>query len=175
MGWILKHVISGVAIIGIITIGASVTAYAAAPATGYDTSESGTLTAPRLVQLKSGASNSKYLSAHVTRVRDAGLTDQMTTYATNRCPAFVTWEDWEGSRVHAYVDFHPSDLCNGNHVKRTYVRLIRQCGPYYDTGRIYTNTASSTSDTRLYSVSVWIFDSPIWSCNTNTYYGYEYF
>jgi hypothetical protein len=97
------------------------------------------------------------------------------TAATTRCPAFVTWEDWGGSRVHAYVDFHPSDWCNGRHVKRAYVRLIRQCGPYYDTGRIYTYTATSTSDTRLYSVSAWIWDSPLWGCNTNTYYNYDYF
>lgn len=96
--------------------------------------------------------------------------------ATNRCPAFVTWEDWlGGARVHAYVDFHPSDLCNGRHVKRAYVRLVRKCGPYYDTGRIYTYTAGSASDTRLYSVSAWIFDSVLWSCTTNTYYGYDLF
>jgi hypothetical protein len=96
--------------------------------------------------------------------------------ATYRCPAFVTWEDWlGGARVHAYVDFHPSDICNGGHVKRAYVRLIRQCGPYYDTGRLYTYTAGSPWDTRLYSQSAWIFDSTLWWCNTNAYYGYEYF
>lgn len=95
--------------------------------------------------------------------------------AATRCPAFVTWQDWGGSRVHAYVDFRASDTCNGRHIRRAYVRLIRQCGPYYDTGRIYTNTASSPFDARLFSVSAWIFDSAIWSCNTNTYYGYDYF
>lgn len=100
---------------------------------------------------------------------------QSAQAATYRCPAFVTWEDWGGARVHAYVDFHPSDICNGRHVKRAYVRLIRQCGPYYDTGRLYTYTASSSSDTRLFSISAWIYDSALWWCNTNTYYGYDYF
>ena len=124
------------------------------------------------------AASSKYLSTHVDKDRSSGppsvLPGQLTP-ATTRCPAFVSWEDWGGSRVHAYVDFHPSDLCNGQHVKRAYVRLVRQCGPYYDTGRLYTYTASSTSDTRLFSVSAWIYDSIIWSCNTNTYYGFDYF
>jgi hypothetical protein len=95
--------------------------------------------------------------------------------ATYRCPAFVSWEDYGGARVHAYVDFHPSDVCNGRHVKRAYVSLTRTCGPYYYTGHIYTYTAGSTSDTRLYSVSAWIWDSALWSCNTNTNYGYDYF
>lgn len=96
--------------------------------------------------------------------------------ATNRCPAFVTWEDWlGGARVHAYVDFHPSDLCYGRHVKRAYVRFTRSCGPYLDSGRIYTSTASSASDTRLYVISRVVFDSVLWWCTTNTNYGYDYF
>jgi hypothetical protein len=95
---------------------------------------------------------------------------------TNRCPAFVTWEDWlGGARVHAYVDFHPSDLCYGRHVKRAYVRIWRTCWPAYDSGRVYTPTASSPSDTRLYSVSKVAFDSPRWGCKTNTNYDYETF
>jgi hypothetical protein len=101
---------------------------------------------------------------------------QSAQAATYRCPAFVTWQDWVGgARVHAYVDFHPSDICNGRHVKDAYVHLIRQCGPHFDPGRDYTYTAGSTSDTRLYSVSSWIFDSVLWGCNTNAYYGYDYF
>jgi len=96
--------------------------------------------------------------------------------ATYRCPAFVVWEDWlGGARVHAYVEFHPSDICNGRHVKRAYVHLIRQCGPYYDPGRAYTYTASSSGDTRLYSVSAWIFDSVLWNCTTVATYGWDYF
>lgn len=101
--------------------------------------------------------------------------------AAGSCPdsvnAFVTWEDWlGGARAHAYVQFQPSHSCpDGRHVKRAYVRLIRQCGPYLDSGRIYTYTASSRYDTRMYSVSAWIFDSVLWWCQTNTYYGFEYF
>jgi hypothetical protein len=96
--------------------------------------------------------------------------------AASRCPAFVTWQDWiGGARVHAYVDFRPSDTCNGRHVKKAYVRLIRRCGPSYDTGRLYTYTASSPTDTRLFSMSAWIFDSVLWGCRTDTLYGYEYF
>jgi hypothetical protein len=99
-----------------------------------------------------------------------------TRTATNRCPAFVTWEDWlGGARVHAYVDFHPSDWCNGRHVKDAYIRITRSCGPAYDSGRIYTATASSPNDTRLYSVSKVAFDSVLWGCQTNTNYWYDYF
>lgn len=101
---------------------------------------------------------------------------QSAQAVTYRCPAFKKWEDWiGGARVHAYIDFRASDVCNGRHVKRAYVRLIRQCGPYLDTGRIYTGTAASPSDTRLYSQSAWIFDSVLWRCNTAVYYDYEYF
>lgn len=96
--------------------------------------------------------------------------------AATRCPAFSSWEDWiGGARVHAYVDFRASDTCNGRHVKRAYVRLIRTCGPYLDSGRLYTSTASSPSDTTLRSVSAWIFDSVLWKCTTNAYYGYDTF
>jgi hypothetical protein len=101
---------------------------------------------------------------------------QSAQAATDRCPAFVSWEDWVGgARVHAYVDFHPSDLCYGRHVKRAYVHLVRKCGTSYDPGRDYTYTAGSPSDTRLFSVSSWIFDSPLWWCNTTANYGWEYF
>ena len=101
---------------------------------------------------------------------------QSAQAAAYRCPAFVKWEDWlGGARVHAYVDFHPSDICNGRHVKRAYVHLVRQCGPYFDAGRDYTATASSPNDTRLYSESSWIFDSVLWNCSTAAYYDYEYF
>lgn len=96
--------------------------------------------------------------------------------ATNRCPAFVTWEDWiGGARVHAYVDFRASDICNGRHVKKAYIRIMRSCGPGVDTGRKYTATARADTDSQLYSVSEVVFDSVVWRCNTNTYYGYEYF
>lgn len=96
--------------------------------------------------------------------------------AATRCPAFVTWEDWlGGARVHAYVDFRASDVCDGRHVKAAYVRLIRNCGPFYDTGRLYTSTASSPSDTTLRVKSTWIFDSILWRCSTATYYGYDFF
>jgi|GEM_PF-3142540 len=178
IGW--KNVVSAFVIMGAIFGGASGTAHAATPAVDYSLYQGTSAAMPQLEQPGPGAVSSQYLSTYVDRGRSSGsqpmLSGAMTAAtAATRCPAFVTWEDWGGSRVHAYVDFHPSDLCNGQHVKRAYVRLVRQCGPYYDTGRIYTYTAGSTSDTRLYSVSVWIYDSVIWSCNTNTYYGYEYF
>jgi hypothetical protein len=96
--------------------------------------------------------------------------------AATKCPAFSSWEDWiGGARVHASVSFRASDICNGKHVKNAYVRLIRQCGPYLDTGRIYTSTAPSASNTALRSASVWIFDSVLWNCTTRAYYGYNYF
>ena len=104
----------------------------------------------------------------------AGMAKSVAVTA-NRCPAFVTWESDHGTRVNAYVDFHPSDLCNGRHVKDAYVRIVRTCFPAYDSGRVYTATASSPSDTRLYSVTKSAWDSPLWWCNTNTYYNYDYF
>jgi hypothetical protein len=138
------------------------------------------LAAPRPMQPEQGVFSSTYLLTHIERNRSTELQPMPSgtggdTITSIRCPAFASWEDWGGARVHAYVDFRPNDLCNGRHVRAAYVRLIRQCGPYFDTGRIYTYTASSPYDTALYSVSAWILDSPLWWCNTNTYYGYDYF
>ena len=176
IGW--KRAMSIVVIAGAMIGGLPGTALAVTSAVGQGSYDSASLVALRTEQPELQAASSKYFSTNVERGRSPELPlmllGAMAT-TTTRCPAFVTWEDWGGTRVHAYVDFRASDLCNGLHVKRAYVRLIRQCGPYYDTGRIYTYTASSAYDTTLYSVSAWIFDSPIWSCNTNTYYGYEYF
>jgi hypothetical protein len=96
--------------------------------------------------------------------------------SANHCPAFAHWEDWLGGvRVHGYVSFRPSDTCNGRHVKRAYIHIIRTCGPYRDFGRWYTQTATSQSDNRLFKVSGWAFDSLISHCNTNVTYDYSYF
>lgn len=174
-----KKAVCAIVIAGAMIGGVSGTALAATPTADHGLYDSASAAVPRIEQSESATASSKYLSTNVDRYRSPGLPPMLSgtiATASTRCPAFVTWQDWiGGAREHAYVDFHPSDLCNGLHVKRAYVHLIRQCGPYYDTGRIYTYTAGSASDTRLYSVSAWIFDSPIWSCNTNTYYGYEYF
>lgn len=88
-----------------------------------------------------------------------------------------TWEDWlGGARVHASAQFQPTHTCSdGRHVKRAYVRIVRECGPHFDTGRYYSDTASSPQDTTTFSVNRWIFDSVLWGCQTNTYYGFEYF
>jgi hypothetical protein len=175
-----KKAMSMIVIVGAMVGGVSGTAQAMTTTTGQGFYGDASLAAPRLVQPELGVVGSAYLSTHIEKNRSSvpqsmplGMVGAAVT--ATRCPAFVSWEDWGGARVHAYVDFRPSDLCNGRHVKVAYVRLIRQCGPYFDTGRIYTNTASTQSDTRLYSVSVWILDSPLWWCNTNTYYGYVYF
>jgi hypothetical protein len=96
--------------------------------------------------------------------------------AATACPAFSHWEDWiGGARVHASVSFRASNTCNGKHVKNAYVRVIRECGPYLDSGRIYTSNAPNSSDTALRSASVWIFDSVLWNCTTRAYYGYNTF
>lgn len=148
------------------------------PAQAMTTSDQGfygdaSLPGPRLVQPDQGFAGSEYFSTHIER--NQSTPSKGDTISSIRCPAFSSWEDWGGSRVHAYVDFRANDLCNGRHVRAAYVRLIRQCGPYFDTGRLYTYTASSPYDSTLYSVSAWIFDSPLWWCNTNTYYGYDYY
>lgn len=176
IGW--KKVIGVIVIVGAMMGGLPGTAQAMTPALSQGFYGDASLAAPKLQQSAAGPFSSKYLSAHVERNVSSGQQLKLsgTAAATvTRCPAFSSWEDWGGARVHASVAFAASDLCNGRHVKAAYVRLIRQCGPYYDTGRIYTDTASSTSDTQMRGVSVWIFDSPIWWCNTNTYYGYDYF
>ena len=114
------------------------------PAAGQGFYGDVTLAVPKLEQSKMGTTDSKYFSTNVDRNISLGPQSNLSgtaaaAAAATRCPAFVKWQDWwGGARWHAYVDFHPSDWCNGRHVKRAYVRLIRRCGPYYDTGRIYT-------------------------------------
>lgn len=177
IGW--RKALCAVGIIGSIFGSVAAPVQAATASTDQGFYQDVGLPAPKLGQNTLGSKDSRYYSTTVERNR--GTEPQMkvsgmaTTSAT-RCPVFSSWEDWwGGARVHASVVFSPSDLCNGHHVKAAYVRLIRRCGPYFDTGRIYTYTASSTSDTRLYSVSAWIFDSPVWGCVTATNYGYDYF
>lgn len=168
-----------VGIIGWMIGGISSPVQAATSSTEQGFYQDATLPAPKVVQNALGSRDSRYFSTTIERGRGTEpqiKTSGMAATTTSRCPAFASWEDWwGGARVHASINFHPSDLCNGRHVKAAYVRLIRQCGPYFDTGRIYTYTASSISDTRLYSVSAWIFDSPLWGCVTSAKYGYDYF
>lgn len=95
--------------------------------------------------------------------------------AATRCPSFSTWEELGGTRRHASISFKPVDLCNGRHVKRAYVVLSRSCWPAVNTGRVYTASASSPSSSSTYSISKNVWDSPVWSCNTNAYYGWDYF
>lgn len=177
IGW--RKAMCVVGIIGTAIVGVSGPVQAATSSSDQGFYQDATLPAPKLGQNTLGSRDGRYFSTTVERNR--GTEPQMkvsgmAATATSRCPAFASWEDWwGGARVHASINFHPSDLCNGRHVKAAYVRLIRQCGPYFDTGRIYTYTASSISDTRLYSVSAWIFDSPLWGCVTSAKYGYDYF
>lgn len=93
----------------------------------------------------------------------------------NRCPTVTKWETLWGAQWHATVDFRPSDLCNGRNVKRAYVRLKQYCWPYNDSGRVYTATASSPRDSRVYRAYTWVWDSPNWGCITEDFFGYELF
>lgn len=154
----LKKAMGMIVIVGAMVGGVSGTAQAMTQPTAQGFYGDVSLGAPRLQQPLPGVFGSEYMSTHLERGISASLQSTSSVMASSavastRCPAFVSWEDWGGSRVHAYVDFRPSDLCNGRHVKVAYVRLIRQCGPYFDTGRLYTYTASSASDSRLYSIS----------------------
>lgn len=108
---------------------------AATPAVGQGLYEGVSTAVPRLEQSEPIAASDKYFSTYIQRDRSSELPSMLSgtvAAAATRCPAFVKWEDWGGARWHAYVDFRPSDLCDGRHVKRAYVRLIRECGPYYE-------------------------------------------
>ena len=71
-------------------------------------------------------------------------------------PRFHAWEDGPGGiRHHAAVTFRASDLHNGRHVKRVYVRLERSnCWLYPDgdTGQVVSVSARSPRDTTTYRV-----------------------
>jgi len=99
------------------------------------------------------------------------------TYAA---PYFYSWQDGLGNiHHHAYVTFKASDLHNGRHVKKVYVRIQRQnCWLYpdNDTGQVFSVSASSPSDTTTYKVETDLYDSPNFKCPMSSNWGVaEYF
>lgn len=94
----------------------------------------------------------------------------------NRCPRFMQWDTQHGFRWNVSVEFRATDLCEGRHVKRAYVRLINRCPVgSFDTGRVYTRYAVSPNDTRLYKVKKTKYDSLLPNCDTEPRFGYEFF
>lgn len=95
-------------------------------------------------------------------------------------PYFKAWQDGPGHiHHHAYVTFKASDLHNGRHVKRVYVRIQRQdcwLWPDGDTGQVLSASAKSPSDTTTYKVYTHLYDSPNFYCPMRSYWGVaEYF
>lgn len=46
--------------------------------------------------------------------------------------------------------------------------------PQLDTGRIYTNTSTGASDTRVHSREDSVWDSPLWGDKYTTKYNYDF-
>lgn len=89
------------------------------------------------------------------------------------CPRGSVWESGIGGAwVNARIEFRATDICNGVHVTRAYVRIVRQCGPYKDSGRQYVY-ASSVNDSTLRWIQIGMGDSILWWCQTNGYYGWD--
>lgn len=84
------------------------------------------------------------------------------------------WEEWAGSQHHGKVQIKASVNDGGRHSKQGYIRFIRNAGPAIDTGRMYTSTASSSSDTTVRTRQEWVWDSPLWGdeYTTYSYYGF---
>lgn len=93
--------------------------------------------------------------------------------ATDRCPVGSVWESGIGGAwVNARIEFRATDICNGAHVTRAYVRIIRRCGPYKDSGRQYVY-ASSVNDSSLRWIQIGMGDSILWWCQTDGFYGWD--
>lgn len=94
-------------------------------------------------------------------------------------PYVKFWQDGLGHiHHHAYASFRASDLHNGRHVKRVYVRITRiDCfgWPDADTQKRFSASASSPTDSRTYSIYTDLYDSPNFGCPMRSYWGVEYF
>ncbi len=94
-------------------------------------------------------------------------------------PVFTTRETEAGWKHHAARTFRAYNVYDGLHVRRVWVRLVRECAVWDDgdTGRVYSAYAKSPSDTTTYSVETSLYDGP-WpgsACTVRSSYGTEYF
>ena len=87
-----------------------------------------------------------------------------------------SWEENAGTRIYGYVQFKASYNDGGRKAKQAYQRFRRDSGPSLDTGRMYTAQANSKKDTRVYSRTDWVLDSPLWgdAYTTRYFYGFTY-
>lgn len=94
--------------------------------------------------------------------------------AAYACPRFSTWEEWGGAWRVAKIEFRATDTCEGRNVRWAAVKLIRQCGPYKDSGWHYTYAPSRYS-TQLNWVQIGMGDSILWGCRTDAFYNWGYY
>lgn len=86
-----------------------------------------------------------------------------------------TWETLLGSKNHGYVQIQASYNDSGRHARLGYHRFMREAGPSLDTGRLYTTTATSPSDSTIRSREDWVWDSPLWGDKYITKYYHDFF
>lgn len=90
-------------------------------------------------------------------------------------------KSWEssllGAKVNGYVQIRGSYDDGGRHAQRGYQRFTRPSGPSLDTGRMYTDAASSPEDAAVHSRTDSVWDSPLWGDEYVTSYnwGVDYF
>jgi hypothetical protein len=92
--------------------------------------------------------------------------------------AAATWEDGPGGiYVHGIVQIKASYSDGGLHAKQGYIRLTRKSGPSLDTGRLYTQEATSKTDTNSYERQKQVTDSVLSGADytTHFYYGFIWF
>lgn len=87
----------------------------------------------------------------------------------------TSWESWLfGAKVNGYVQIQASYNDGGLHARQGYQRFTRDAGPSLDTGRLYTSTAASASDSSVYSRTDSVWDSILWGDSYVTHYNYGF-
>lgn len=87
----------------------------------------------------------------------------------------TSWESWLfGARVNGYVQIQASYNDGGLHAQQGYQRFTRAAGPSLDTGRLYTSSATSASDSSVHNRTDWVWDSPLWGDSYVTHYNYGF-
>lgn len=81
------------------------------------------------------------------------------------------------ARYDGKVQVKASYSDSGRHAKNAYLRYIRDAGPSLDTGRLYTSTATSRSDSTVRARTKSVWDSLLWGdrYRTKFYYGFTWF
>ncbi|MCB7138258.1 hypothetical protein [Cellulosimicrobium marinum] len=88
---------------------------------------------------------------------------------------YKSFQSDAGTRWNGLIRIKAAHNDSGRHAKQAYIRFTRAAGPALDTGRLYTPTAASPSETIFRSRTTAVWDSPLWGDQYTTKFNYGFF